>query len=94
MFESIDIIALTANLFFYFCIMIKQSQLASFADLAIEHRVVKTPLFDRVDLMVDWPSILLVISKYYKKGQSVDGRESYSPLILFKMLLLGYLVTS
>ena len=88
MFESIDIIALTANLFFYFCIMIKQSQLASFADLAIEHRVVKTPLFDRVDLMVDWPSILLVISKYYKKGQSVDGRESYSPLILFKMLLL------
>lgn len=68
--------------------MIKQSHLASFADIAVEHRVVKTPLFDRVDLMVDWPSILLLISKYYKKGQSVDGRDSYSPLILFKMLLL------
>ena len=68
--------------------MIKQSHLASFADLAVEHREVKTPLFDRVDLMVDWPSILLLISKYYKKGQSVDGRDSYSPLILFKMLLL------
>jgi len=46
------------------------------------------PLFDRVDLLVDWTSVLSVISKYYLKGQSADGRESYSPLILFKMLLL------
>ena len=68
--------------------MIKQSHLASFADLAIEHRIVKTPLFDRVYLLVDWQSILKIISKYYQKGQSVDGRDSYSPLILFKMLLL------
>ena len=56
--------------------MIKQSHLASFADLAIEHRIVKTPLFDRVDLLVDWQSILKIISKYYQKGQSVDGRYS------------------
>lgn len=68
--------------------MIKQSNLKSFADIAVEHRVVNTPLFDRVNIIVDWQEILKVISKYYQKGQSVDGRESYNPLILFKMLLL------
>ncbi len=68
--------------------MIKQSNLASFADIAVEHRTVNTPLFDRVNTVVDWSSIEKIISKHYQKGQSVDGRESYHPLILFKMLLL------
>lgn len=68
--------------------MIKQSHLKSFADIAVEHRSVNTPLFDRVNLLVDWDQILKIIKNYYHKGQSVDGRESYSPLILFKMLLL------
>ena len=68
--------------------MIKQSNLVSFADLSVEHRTVNTPLFDRVNTIVDWQQILKVITKYYQKGKSVDGRESYSPLILFKMLLL------
>lgn len=68
--------------------MIKQSNLTSFADLAIEHRAIKMPLFDRVNLIVDWKQIETTISKYYNKGKSVDGRESYHPLILFKMLLL------
>ena len=68
--------------------MIKQSNLKSFADLSIEHRIVHTPLFDRVNSTVDWQQIMKVITKYYKKGKSVNGRESYDPLILFKMLLL------
>ena len=68
--------------------MIKQSNQPSFVDVAVEHRTVKMPLFDRVNLIVDWHTIELEISKYYKKGQSVDGRASYSPIILFKMLLL------
>lgn len=68
--------------------MIKPNALASFADLAVEHRKVNMPLFDRVNLLVDWSAIELEINKHYKKGQSVDGRESYSSLILFKMLLL------
>src|ERR1035437_5494502 len=68
--------------------MIKQNNLASFADIAVEHRIVTTPLFDRVNALVDWQQIEKVIAKYYQKGQSVDGRESYHPLILFKMLLL------
>lgn len=68
--------------------MIKQSNLKSFADLAVEHRIVNTPLFDRVNAIVDWQVIQRLITKYYQKGQSVDGRESYDSLILFKMLLL------
>ena len=68
--------------------MIKQSNLISFADIAVEHRTVKTPLFDRVNSIIDWHEILKVISKYYQKGQSVDGRDGYCSLILFKMLLL------
>lgn len=46
------------------------------------------PLFNRVNLIVDWKTIETEICKYYKKGQSVDGRASYSPIILFKILLL------
>lgn len=68
--------------------MINQNNVKSFADLAVEHRIVKMPLFDRVNLMVDWQEIEKEISKYYQKGKSVDGRKSYSSLILFKMLLL------
>jgi len=68
--------------------MIKQSNLISFADIAVEHRTVNTPLFDRVNAIVDWQQILKVISKYYQKGQSIDGREGYCSMILFKMLQL------
>lgn len=68
--------------------MIKHSNLKSFADIAVEHRIVNTPLFDRVNTIVDWQAIQRLIRKYYQKGRSVDGRESYDSLILFKMLLL------
>jgi transposase, IS5 family len=68
--------------------MIKQNNQSSFADIAIAHRSVSMPLFDRVNVLVDWKEIESELSKHYKKGQSVDGRSSYSPLILFKMLLL------
>ena len=68
--------------------MMKQINLKSFADLAAEHRTVNTPLFESVNIIIDWQKILKIISKYYGKGQSVDVRESYDPLILFKMLLL------
>jgi len=68
--------------------MINQNNVTSFADLAVEHRIVKMLLFERVNLMVDWHEIEKEISKHYQKGKSVDGRKSYSSLILFKMLLL------
>lgn len=68
--------------------MIKQNNQSSFADIAVEHRTINMPLFDSLNLIVDWKTIETEIPKYYKKGQCVDGRASYSPIILFKMLLL------
>ena len=61
--------------------MIKQSNLKSFADLAVDHRIVNTPLFDSVNAIVDCQVIQRLNTKYYQKGQSVDGRESYDSLI-------------
>ncbi len=55
--------------------MIKQSNLKSFADLAVDHRIVNTPLFDSVNAIVDCQVIQRLNTKYYQKGQSVDGRE-------------------
>lgn len=68
--------------------MIKQSNIESFADVAVIHRTIKMPLFEKVNAVVDWHEVEKEISKSYQKGKSVDGRESYSSLILFKMLLL------
>lgn len=68
--------------------MIKKNNTISFADLGVEHRVIKVDLFERVNQLVDWEAVEKEISKHYIKGQSIDGRESYSGLILFKMLLL------
>jgi hypothetical protein len=67
--------------------MIKQCNLKSFADLAVEHRIVNTPLFDSVNAIVDWQVIQRLITKYYQKGQSVEGRVRYDSLIVYKMLL-------
>jgi Transposase domain (DUF772) len=68
--------------------MIKQDQSPSFADVAVIHRTVSMPLFDRVNSIVDFSAIEVEISKYYQKGKSVDGRTSYPILVLFKMMLL------
>jgi IS5 family transposase len=68
--------------------MIKHSYLKSFAEIDLEHRKVNTPLFDRVNTSADWQIIQKVITKNYQKGQSIDVRECYNSLILFKMLLL------
>lgn len=70
--------------------MIKKSNLPSMVDVFIEHRKVNTELFDRVAIILDLVDIEKELKKYYTKGQSIDGRESYSPVILFKMLLLQY----
>jgi IS5 family transposase len=70
--------------------MIKKSNLPSMLDVFIEHRKVNTILFDRVNLILEAVDIETELKKYYNKGQSIDGRESYSSVILFKMLLLQY----
>ena len=60
----------------------------SFADLAVAHRKVKSEFFEQINCLVDWSSIERLIKRYYNKGKSAVGRESYSGLLLFKITLL------
>ena len=68
--------------------MINQDQSPSFADVAVIHRTVSMPLFERVNAIVDFSAIEAEIANYYQKGKSVDGRNRYPILVLFKMMLL------
>ena len=60
----------------------------SFSQAYVERHTRKNTFLRQIDQIIDWKPIEKEINKVYKKGQSVDGRPSYSGLILFKMLLL------
>lgn len=66
----------------------KKEQKLGFADFLVEKRKIKQVFFDQVNLIVDWNLISKIIDKYYQKGLSASGRESYDGLVLFKMSLL------
>ncbi len=66
----------------------KNTQNIGFADLAIQGRKIKEDFFNQINLIIDWKAIEKVLSKYYKKGESVTGRPSYDGLLLFKICLL------
>lgn len=66
---------------------IKNNQM-SFSQLYVERRTRKNTFLRQIDQIIDWTSIEKEINKIYKKGESVDGRPSYSGLLLFKMQLL------
>lgn len=68
--------------------MQKNNQQLSFSSLSINKRKLKTDFFDQMNLLIDWNSIEQTVQKHYSKGLSVDGRPSYSGLLLFKMSLL------
>ncbi len=60
----------------------------SFSRVYVERRTRRKKFFNEVNLLIDWSKIEKELLKVYKKGQSVDGRPSYSGLLLFKMLLV------
>jgi IS5 family transposase len=68
--------------------MSKIASLPSFSDYAIQHRKIKSVFFEQVNKLVNWSLVEKEINKFYKKGQSADGRPSYSGLVLFKLTLL------
>lgn len=70
--------------------MIKTNKAMSFGGLYVERRTRKNKFFKSINSIIDWDSLEKEINKIYKKGQSVDGRPSYSGLLLFKMLLISY----
>ena len=90
MSETIDIIGLRGMNRFVSLTMIKKNNLPSLVDVVIEHRKIPTNLFDRVTIILESVNIESELQKYYQKGKSIDGRESYHPVLLFKMLLLQF----
>lgn len=90
MFTSIDNTDISSVLSFVSLDMIKKSDNPSFADLAVTHREIPMDLFERVNLILEHVNIETELGKYYAKGKSIDGRESYNPVVLFKMLLLQF----
>lgn len=58
--------------------------------MLVSHRKLNTAFFDRINKLIDFDKVAQEIRQYYTKGKSVDGRQSYDGLLLFKMLLLQY----
>lgn len=68
--------------------MQKSNTQVSFSDLSLHKRKLKTNFFDQLERIINWNAIEEEIKRFYNKGKSVDGRKSYSGLVLFKMSLL------
>jgi IS5 family transposase len=68
--------------------MIKKRYDMSFSHVFVERRTRKNTFLRQVNSIIDWQPIEKEINNIYKRGFSVDGRPSYSGLLLFKMMLL------
>lgn len=68
--------------------MIKPNHTMSFSEMYVTARLRKNSFLFKINQIIDWSPIDKELSKVYKKGLSVDGRPSYSGILLFKMLLL------
>ena len=69
---------------------VKKQSLASFSAIDVERRTKKNKFFSDIDKIIDWDAVDKEISKYYSKGKSAVGKDAYSGLLLFKMLLVGF----
>ena len=60
----------------------------SFTSAYVSKRKINDKFLTQIDKLVDWERVEKILEKYYHKGQSASGRESYPALLLFKMVLL------
>ena len=67
---------------------IKPSGQLSLADISANRRKCKHTFFDQINKLVNWSSVEKSLRLYYPKGLRLSGKPAYSPLLLFKMLLL------
>ena len=67
---------------------LKQTNQLSFSDISAERRKCKHTFFDQINKLVDWSRVEKELKLYYPKGLRLSGKPAYSPLLLFKMLLL------
>jgi IS5 family transposase len=67
---------------------IQSSGQLSLADISASKRKCKHTFFDQITNIIDWLSVEKELRLYYPKGLRLSGKPAYSPLLLFKMLLL------
>ncbi|CDG49880.1 IS5-like element ISCca3 family transposase [Cardinium endosymbiont of Bemisia tabaci] len=67
---------------------IKTSSQLSFGDISASLRKCKHTFFNQINNLINWSSVEKELCIYYPKGLRLSGKPAYSPLLLFKMLLL------
>ena len=63
----------------------------SFADIAIQNNADKNRsliFLNKVNATIDWKPVQEMLIKFYETGKSKKGERAYSPLLLFKCMLL------
>jgi IS5 family transposase len=63
----------------------------SFADIAIQKNADKNRsliFLNKVNATIDWEPVQKMLIKFYETGKSKEGERAYSPLLLFKCMLL------
>ena len=60
----------------------------SFTSAYVAKRKVNDKFLTQIQEIANWERIEKILEKYYNKGLSATGRESYPALLLFKMVLL------
>lgn len=69
----------------------KIDQSFSFADIAVNknaHRNRSLQFLRKVEQTIDWEPVENILKKHYPIGKSKEGERAYSPLLLFKCILL------
>jgi IS5 family transposase len=63
----------------------------SFADIAIQNNADKNRsliFLNKVNTTIDWEPVNNMLIKFYETGRSKEGERAYSPLLLFKCMML------
>jgi len=69
----------------------KIDQYFSFADMAVQNNADKNRsliFLQKINTTIDWHPVETLLKKHYPPGSSNRGERAYSPLLLFKCLLL------
>ncbi len=69
----------------------KIDQYFSFADIAIQNNADKNRsliFLNKVNQTIEWKPVEALLTKHYQPGKANKGERAYSPLLLFKCMLL------
>jgi transposase, IS5 family len=66
----------------------RKSSSYTFADQSLANRPIYNATLSRIDGLLNWDALDMVIRRYYSVGSHDTGCSAYSGLLLFKLLLL------